>query len=96
MRDDQTVIIEIPLAFNCQTPLQHPIRLVRYTKQLKALLDAPLLVCEQCSAENLKTEILENYLWAVGELINGMYALKNRIKQYQQQASETEELFTGR
>ncbi|MFK5894074.1 MAG: hypothetical protein QM504_12705 [Pseudomonadota bacterium] len=77
MGDDQMVIIEIPLAFNCQTPLQHQIRLVRYTKQLKALLDSPLLICEKCSADSLKEEILDNYLWAVGELIHGMYELKH-------------------
>ncbi|MFK5949722.1 MAG: hypothetical protein QM500_13245, partial [Methylococcales bacterium] len=84
MRDDQTVIINTPLAFNCQTPLQHQIRLVRYTAQLRALLDSPPVICEQCSIDALESDVLDNYLWAVGELINGMFQLKNRIQREQQ------------
>lgn len=95
MRDDQTVIIDIPLVFNCQTPLQHQIRIIRYTAQLKALLDSPPIICEQCSTENLKTAILDDYLWAVGELINGIYNLKNKLKHEQQAHTQNNELFSG-
>jgi len=67
----------LPCAFNDE---QYKLRLVRYAEHLKHLLDNPPIHEAACSVVKTSHERIDNYLWAVGELINGLYELSHQSK----------------
>lgn len=73
-------VVNSPFTLNNENPKQYQIKRLRYTAQLKLLLNTPLLYDEQGTTENSRTDLIDNYLGLVGELIYGMYELNQQIK----------------
>ena len=65
-----------PASFN---DTQYKIRLIRYTANLKNLIDNPPAFEHENSADTHNDQI-DNYLWVVGEFINAMHELGHKRK----------------
>jgi len=85
-------VIEIPLGFQtsesdkAQEPpasfnnIQYKVKLIRTTAHLKHLLNNPPQHASYYLVDDIQQEQLDNYLWAVGELISGIYDLNQIIE----------------
>jgi len=64
----------MPPAFN---DTKYKVRLIRYMANLKDLIDNPPEF-ENCSADDIHKEQMDNYLWVVGEFINAMHEIGHK------------------
>ena len=59
---------------------QYKVRLIRYTAQLKHLMDNPPVIEHNCSESQIHSEQIDNYLWVMAEFMNGMYEINHKSK----------------
>jgi len=65
-----------PTSFN---DTQYKVRLIRYTANLKDLIDNPPEF-EHGNSDDVHNDQIDNYLWVVGEFINAMHELGHKRK----------------
>lgn len=65
-----------PTSFN---DTQYKVRLIRYTANLKNLIDNPPEF-EHGNSDDIHNDQIDNYLWVVGEFINAMHELGHKRK----------------
>ncbi|MCW8933259.1 MAG: hypothetical protein OQK98_00910 [Gammaproteobacteria bacterium] len=58
---------------------QYKVRLIRYTANLKNLIDNPPEF-EHSNPDGVHNDQIDNYLWVVGEFINAMHELGHKRK----------------